>query len=189
MRIPILLMAVTAVTLSACDSRDDGPEPLPVGVSATVDGQPFRAIVTMGWTMPGTAAPLSISGATVGTDAMQMILLTVPARVGTYTAGSAETSAVYMRTAATDTTAQMWIAGEGAPGTSLEIRVTAVDDRHAEGTFAFTARPAEDASAPPVVVTGGTFNVALGTMPPDRAPGATLGAMRAFERDRFPAAR
>lgn len=182
MRIPILLVTLAALALSACDSRDDAPTPLPAGVSATVDGQPFRASLTMGWRLgEGDQAMLALSGARIGTDGMHMILLTVPPRVGTYTAAHAEVSAAYMRSGVADTTSQMWLAGAEMAGTTLEIRVAAVSNGHAEGTFAFTARP-EDPALSPVVVTGGTFNLAVGEMPNERAPGAILDAKRAFER-------
>lgn len=188
MRIPILLLTAAALALSACDiGQGDQPSPPPAGVTATVDGRPFLFNITMGWAAPGTAAPLSISGARMDTDGMRMILLTVPGRVGTYTASSAGVSAGYTHTTASDTTMQMWMAGEGVPGTSLDLRVTRVDASYAEGTFAFTARHVDD-PARVVTVTGGTFNVTLGEMP-TREAGAILGAVQAFERAQRPHAR
>lgn len=186
----LALVALAAVVLPACSLLDgDPPPPLPAGVTATVDGRPFLFNLTMGWAIPGTDAPLSISGARMDPAGMRMIQLTVPARVGTYTAVHEGASAGYIYSPPADSTLQMWLASGGAPGTSLDVRVTAVDGDHAEGTFAFTARPPEDTTAPPVVVTGGTFNVALGPPPPDRRPGAILGEGRAFDGARLSPAR
>ena len=178
-------LALLAFTLliAGCSSTEPDDAP-PVGVRATVDGEALRAGFTLGWASPDGAQPVVVSGSVVGAGGgMRMLLLSVPPREGTYTESSPEAFASYSIT--TETALEMWMAGGGMAGTDLEIRVAAVDDERAEGTFAFTARHVDDPSRV-VTVTGGTFNVALQDPPtPKDATGrprdAILGAARAFD--------
>ena len=179
-RLVLLLAAVGLATISGCDAADDAP---PVGVRATVDGEAFRAGFTLGWASPDGAQPVTVSGSVMGATGMRMILLTVPPRVGIYTESSPEAYVAYSVT--TEGALEMWMASADLPDTDLEVRVSAVSDERAEGTFAFTARHVDDPSRV-VTVTDGTFNVPLQD-PPDwnDATGvprdAILGARRAFE--------
>ncbi len=155
-----LALLVLALLVAGCSSTEPD-EPIPAGLAATVDGQPFRASIVFGQSYePGT---VSVSGAIAPTTpdgTFRLISLRIPAAVGTYTRAGRRASADYTVLSPADSSFQTWttLISDDA---SLEVRVRAVDPAHVEGTFAFTAVGEIDAPGM-VAVTGGTFNVGIG---------------------------